>query len=143
MLFRSNDPLNDDIYYGSFFGPAFRADRISSELERLIAAGPVTAADMQALQLDTTSSIAELSIPLLVDAASRIDTDDTLAEFRGRDDLLAAIDTLSAWDRKMVRTSSEAALFRAWQGFVSRRTLSSDLSLLFLPVEQEIGRAHV
>ena len=131
-----NDPLNDDIYYGSFFGPAFRADRISSELERLIAAGPVTAADMQALQLDTTSSIAELSIPLLVDAASRIDTDDTLAEFRGRDDLLAAIDTLSAWDRKMVRTSSEAALFRAWQGFVSRRTLSSDLSLLFLPVEQ-------
>ncbi len=131
-----NDPLNDEFYYASFFSPGFRADRIASELERMIAAGPVTTADMQALQLDSYSSIAATMIPLLEAAASRIDTDDELETYRGRDDLLAAVARLSAWDRRMDRGSAEAALFRAWQGMVARRTLSSDLSLLFLPVEQ-------
>jgi penicillin amidase len=130
-----NDPLNDSFYYGSFFSPAFRADRISSELERIIAAGPATAADMMGLQMDTYSSIAAEMIPMLVDAGSRIDTDDALATYRGRTDLTDAIARLDAWDRRAVRGSADAALFRAWQGYVARRTLGSDLSLLFVPVE--------
>ncbi|MDP2305795.1 MAG: penicillin acylase family protein [Pseudomonadota bacterium] len=130
-----NDPLNDEFYYGSFFSPGFRADRISTELDRVIAAGPATAADMMALQLDTYSTIAAILVPLLEAAASRIDADPELQTFRGRDDLLAAVSRLSAWDRRMVRSSEEAALFRAWQGFASRRTLGSDLSLLYQPVE--------
>lgn len=131
-----NDPTNDEFYYGSFYSPSFRADRISSELERIIGAGPATAEDMMALQLDTYSSLAASMVPLLEAAVAAIDTDEDLADFRGRDDLVAAAARLSAWDRRMVRTSEEAALFRTWQGFVAKRTLSSDLSLLFLPVEQ-------
>jgi penicillin amidase len=130
-----NDPLNDEFYYGSFFSPGFRADRISNELERIIGAAPATAADMMALQLDSYSTMAAILVPLLEVAASRIDTDETLESFRGRDDLLAAVSRLAAWDRRMVRASEEAALFRAWQGFASKRTLGGDLSLLYLPVE--------
>lgn len=130
-----NDPLNDEFYYGSFYMPGFRADRIANELERAIGAGPVTSADMMALQLDTYSTIAAILVPLLESAASRIDTDPGLEEFRGRDDLLAAVSRLAAWDRRMVRASEEAALFRAWQGFASKRTLGGQLSLLYQPVE--------
>ncbi len=130
-----NDPLNDTFYYGSFFSPGFRAERISTELERVLAAGPATSADMMALQLDTHSSLAATLVPFLTDAAARIDTDEALASFRGRDDLLDAVARLSTWDRRMVATSEEAALFRAWQGFASERTLGGDLSLLFQPVE--------
>jgi len=130
-----NDPLNDEFYYGSFFSPGFRAERISTELERVIAAGPATVADMQALQLDTHSGLAASLVPLLADAATRIDTDEDLAPFRGDTDLLAAIERLSAWDLRMDRGSEEAALFRAWQGFAAKRTLSGDLSVLFQPVE--------
>ncbi|MDP2317578.1 MAG: penicillin acylase family protein [Pseudomonadota bacterium] len=130
-----NDPLNDSFYYGSFFSPGFRAERISSELDRVLGAGPATAADMMALQLDTYSTLAATLVPLLETAASRMDTDEDLEDFRGRDDLVAAVARLSAWDRRMVRSSEEAALFRAWQGFASKRTLGSDLSLLFQPVE--------
>lgn len=131
-----NDPLNDEFYYASFYSPSFRAERISGELDRMIAAGPVTAADMQALQLDTFSTVADAMIPLLEAAAARIDTDDALERFRGREDILAAVDRLSGWDRRADRGSADAALFRAWQGYVSKRTLSADMSLLFTPVEE-------
>jgi penicillin amidase len=131
-----NDPLNDEFYYASFFSPSFRAERIASELDRNIAEGPVTRQDMIDLQLDNHSTLAAGLVPLLEAAAARIDTDEDLADFRGRDDLLAAVARLSAWDRQMDRTSAEAALFRAWQGYVAKRTLSGDLSILFLPVEQ-------
>lgn len=131
-----NDALNDEFYYASFFSPGFRANRIAAELERNIADGPVTAAQMTALQLDNHSTLAEGLVPLLVAAAARIDTDEDLADYRGRQDLLDAVARLDAWDRGMDRASADAALFRAWQGFVAKRTLSSDLSLLFLPVEQ-------
>lgn len=129
-----NDPLNDDVYYASWFAPSYRAERVASELERLIAAGPVTPAQMAALQMDDHSLLADGLVPLLEGAVARIDTNEDLAEWRGREDLVAAAARLSAWDRGMGRDSAEAALFRAWEGFLEKRTLS-DLSFLFDAVE--------
>lgn len=131
-----NDPLNDERYYASFFAPSFRADRIHAELDRLVAEGPVTAEQMMTLQLDSYSSLAAGLVPHLDAAVARIDTDEDLAEYRGRADLVEAAARLSAWDRHMDRDSEEAALFRAWEGYVAKRTLASDLSILFGSVEE-------
>lgn len=131
-----NDPLNDTFYYSSFFAPSYRADRIHSELTRLSAEGPLTAEQMRTLQLDSYSSLAAGLVPKLTDAVSRIDTSEDLADFRERADLLAAAERLAAWDFVMSRDSEEAALFRAWEGYVSRKTLRSDLTILFDAVEE-------
>ena len=130
-----NDPLNDAFYYGSYYAPAYRADRIASQLDAMISAGPVTVAQMTNLQMDARSLIAEALVPLFVDAASRIDTDKALAAFRERPDLVAAVERLDAWDRVMDRDSAEAAIFRAFSGYLGRRAFSGELSVLFDAVE--------
>jgi penicillin amidase len=129
------DPTNDSFYYGGFYDPGFRGQRAHDELLRLTAGGGLTWEDMAALQLDTTSPVAERMIPILEDAWAAVGTDDTLETFEGREDLAAAVATLSAWDRRMVRTSSEAALFRAFEAFLGDRTYASALGLLFEPIE--------
>lgn len=132
---RDNDPNNDEFYYGAFYAPGFRASRIDHELARYVAEGPVTVSQMQALQVDIHSNIAEHLLPFLVDAAAHIEDDESLAEFRGDSSLTDAVARLSAWDQRATRDSEEQALFRAFQSLAAKQVLEDDLSILFDAVE--------
>jgi penicillin amidase len=130
-----NDPLNDAFYYASWYSPAFRADRISEQLGAMIAEGSVTVDQMTALQMDVHSSVADGLVPVAIDAWSRVETDESLAEFRDRADLADAVALLAAWDGDMDADSEAAALFRAYSAELASRAFSSDLSILFDAVE--------
>lgn len=126
-----NDPTNDDFYYGSFYAPGFRAQRITSRLGELIGGGPVTRDAMQSLQTEIKSTLAEEMLPLLHDAMAAVGSDPDLDAFAGRSDLVDAAARLDAWDRRMSRDSAEAALCRVFLAYLSKRTLSGPMGLLF------------
>lgn len=130
-----NDPLDDDIYYGSWFDPGFRADRISTELEARMADHKLDLDDMMAVQTDVHSPLAEVMVPRLVATAATIETDEALADWRGRDDITSAVTRLGAWNGNLDADSREAALYRTWLAFLEERILSSDLSILFEEIE--------
>lgn len=124
----------DPWYFGVLYDPSLRASRIETELTRLVARGDVTVEDMQALQDDTYSVIAEDLVPALEEVWATVDTDAMLAEYRDRDDLDGLVSALAAWDRRMERTSSEAVVFNAFSSFLARRVLEDDLTIVFEPV---------
>lgn len=128
------DPTNDDYYFGSFFDPGTRAKRVELELERLVARGDVSLEDMKALQSDTHSRLADQLLPLLLDAWSRVDTDDALADFRDRPELEALVAVLEAWDRHVERDRPGALAFEAFWAFYARAALADDMALFFNPV---------
>jgi penicillin amidase len=133
----NNDPFgftgdgridDDPWFYGAFFDPGYRASRIEAELSRLAARGQVTLEDMQHLQMDTRSTLADDLLPLLADAHSRIDTDPALEQFRGRTDLDQVVQLLSVdWDRRMARDSAGALAFNAWMHYVTAAVLEDDI----------------
>ena len=67
-----NDPLNDEFYYGSFYAPGFRAAELRDRLTELTERGDITREEMQALQLDQRSLIADGLIPHLRDAVDNL-----------------------------------------------------------------------
>jgi penicillin amidase len=122
------DPTNDGWYYGALFDPGYRAQRIHSELERLTKRGHVGLADMQALQTDDTSLMSDDFVELLSGAWSHVDTDDGLAEFRGRPDLALLVKLITKdWDRQMKRESPGALAFHAFAHFVTGQALEDDM----------------
>ena len=136
----NNDPFGftgdgalegDAFYFGVWFDPGTRAQRITSELERLAEAGGVTLDDFKALQLDTHSVLAELLLPALFDAADALETDAALSEYRDRGDLAPLVDRLRAWDLRMDRGSADALLFQAWVYYFARSILADELTFLF------------
>ena len=131
--FAANGRIDDDPwYFGAYFDPGWRAGRIESELYRLTEAGGMTIEDMQALQDDVHSSLADDLLPMLAEAYGRIDTDPALAEFASRPELDTLANALAGWDRDMRRDSGPALVMHAYGYFVTRRTLEDDLPLLFL-----------
>ncbi len=126
-----NDPTNDAFYYGSYFDPGYRADRVSNMLDALVARGNVSLADMVEMQADVHSSLADDLVPLLAEVVSRLDTDEALSAYAGRQDLVDAAAALSAWDRQMGVNSEEAAVFHTWQALLAERTLGGDIGVLF------------
>ena len=144
----NNDPFGfladgridgDPWYFGAFFDPGWRAARIESELQRLVDAGPLALADIQALQTDVHCSIADDLVPLVVDAWARRGDDPALAELAGRAELGTLVELLgtlvellAGWDRDMTRESPAALVMHAWSYFVARRALEDDMALLFL-----------
>ncbi|AKF03467.1 penicillin acylase family protein [Sandaracinus amylolyticus] len=142
----NNDPFGfvadgrvdtDPWYFGVLYDPGLRAARIEQELERLIARGDVTVEDMQVLQDDTHSIIADDLVPVLEEVWATVETDDALAEWRGRDDLDALVVSLAAWDRRMERTSSEAVVLNAFSYFLAQRVLADDMTIVFDAVMSE------
>lgn len=141
LVTANNDPFgfvadgridDDPWYFGAYFDPGWRAGRIESELYRLTAAGGLGIADMQALQNDVHSSLADDLLPLLAAAHGRIATDPALAEFAGRSDLDTLAGALAGWDRAERHDSGVSLVMHAYGYFVTRRTLEDDLPLLFL-----------
>lgn len=130
--FTANQRVDDDpFYYGVWFDPGTRAARIEAELTRLTGAGRVTVEQLQALQLDTHSPLADELIPPLVAAWSRRGTDPSLAMFRDDAELGALVDALSRWDRHMERDASEPVAFEAFANFLSQRVLGDELGTFF------------
>lgn len=125
----------DAFYFGVFFDPGTRAHRIESELTRLLERPePLTRADMQALQDDTHNEVADALVPALTAAWDGRAGDASLASLRDRPDLLALVERLRSWDRRMERTSSDAVVFNAYAHFLARGVLSDELSLVFEPI---------
>lgn len=131
-----NDPLNDEFYYGSFFAPGFRARRLMDVLADETAQGALGRARMHELQMDVASTLAADWVPRIAAAVAAIGKDPLLAPFVGRPELAAAAAELSAWDGRMTRSSSEAALFRVLLAFASKATLEPSLAFLFDGVDE-------
>jgi penicillin G amidase len=139
--FSGDGQLGDDPwYYGAFFDPGYRAGRIDAQLTALTARGNVTLAEMQALQNDVHSGMADDLLPLFEEAWALRATDPALAEFNDRPDLDVLHDLLTsgAWDRRMARDQPGALAFHAFVHFLAGRVLEDDLiSLLYERVLME------
>ncbi len=132
-----NDPVDDEVYYASYYAAGFRADRIHRALAGALAEGPVSADAMVALQFDAVSPAALRLVPFLEAAWSKVgeDADPPFDGWAGREDMAAAVAALAAWDGAMRRDSAEAALYRVWAAVAARELLEGDLGVLFDPVE--------
>ncbi|MFW5875223.1 MAG: penicillin acylase family protein [Myxococcota bacterium] len=130
------DITNDPWYYGSFYAPGYRAKRIHDELERLIADGPVTAAQMEELQLDVHSQLAEEWVPLANEAwaaTTEPDPDPDIAAYAGDPDIQELVEQMAAWDEKMTRDSAGALAFHVYAMFLTGQVLEDDLGSLLYP----------
>ncbi len=119
----NNDPFgftgdgtvdDDPWYYGGLFDPGYRAHRLSEELTRLTAQGGLGISDMQGLQLDVHSTLADDLLPLLSTAHDHIATDPGLASFQSQPELEALVALLLGWDGRMERSSTGALAFQAF-----------------------------
>ena len=127
----NNDPFgftadgnveNDPFYYGAFYDKGFRAHRIEQALEGLLAGGRKAArADMEALQADVHSSLADALLPHLQAAVAAIGSDPALAPYAGRADITELAARLLAWDRRFARPASEPLIFFGWAWFATQR----------------------
>ncbi|TAK26866.1 MAG: penicillin acylase family protein [Myxococcaceae bacterium] len=130
--FTANGRVDDDPwYYGAWFDPGTRAARIERELGRLTAAGGVTVAQMQRLQLDTYNTLADDIVPVLSAAMGRLGADPALAAYRGDERLAALHAQLTAWDRRMDRGAAAPVVYEAFQHFFARQVLADDLDVMF------------
>ncbi|PCC66723.1 penicillin amidase [Nannocystis exedens] len=126
------DLSNDPWYYGAFYDPGYRAGRVEQRLQELTQAGKVTVADMQSVQSDTHSLVADKMLPVLAEVYAKVATDDTLLAFRGRKDLEVLHDLLTKqWNRRMDRQESGALAFHVFAHFLVQRIFEDDLSLVF------------
>jgi len=139
----NNEPfgLNDDgdwfdgpFYFGMYFDPGTRAQRVEDELARVVARGDVTLEDMQALQDDTHSLLADDLVPALLAVWDARATDASLVGLRDRADLDALVTALRGWDRRMERGSPEAVIFNAYMYLLTRRLLADEFSAVFDPI---------
>ena len=143
----NNDPFgftfdgdvgNDPWYYGCFFAAGHRAHRLDAELERLADRGAVTLEDMQVLQTDTHSSMADMLLPPLAEAWDAVSTDEALAEFRDQEDLASLANLLlNDWNRRMDREQPGALAFHLFMLFLTEGVVGDELSVLFRIVLEE------
>lgn len=136
----NNDPFgftadgvvdDDPWYYGSLFDPGYRASRATSELERLTARGRLTPADMETLQTDVHSTLADDLLPLLSTAHDHVATDASLASFRSQPELDALVTMLHAWDRRMARDSTGALAFQGFLHELAAEVLQKPLGMAY------------
>lgn len=124
---------NDPFYYGAFFANGMRLTRIQESLEALLARPTkVTRGDMEALQRDTKSPMADVIVPKLEAAWKRVETEPALATWKGNAELGKLIARLASWDRRMDRASGDAVVALGVEWFAARDLLEPALGdLLF------------
>lgn len=129
------DVHNDPWYYGAFFDPGFRAARLEQRLTALRDRGDVSVEDMQALQLDTHSMLADQLLPVLAEVFGRVPSDAALASFRDRPELASLARLLTTdWDRSMQRDQAGALAFHAFAHFLATQIYRDDLSVTFASI---------
>lgn len=129
------DLANDPWYYGAFYDPGYRAGRITKRLADLTGEGMVTVADMQDIQTDTYSGLADQLLPVLAQIYATVPSDDALEEFRDRPELdtLAKLLTVD-WNRRMDMEEPGALAFHAFIHFLGGQVYGDDLMLTFGPI---------
>ncbi|MCS6800229.1 MAG: penicillin acylase family protein, partial [Myxococcota bacterium] len=147
----NNDPFGfthdgaldgDPWYYGAIFDPGYRAHRLHEELERLVARGAVSPEDLERVQIDARSPLADVLVPRLREAHGRLATDPALADLRDAAGLDALVGLLGEWDRAMVPGSAGAVAFRAFAFRLITGVLGDELGPL-LDAALEIGNASI
>ncbi len=126
--------VGDPLYFGVFFDPGTRAQRIENEIARYVTRGNVTRDDMVALQDDTYLLLTENFLPPLFAAWDGRATDTSIAAFAGRADLAALVEGLRVWDHRMERGSADAVVFNAFMFELAREVLADDMGPLFDPI---------
>lgn len=117
---------NDDFYYGAFFANGARNKRIDESIRGLIAGGnKITRDDMEALQQDVKSVLAEHLVPKLTEAVAAIPTDPTLSAYVGRADLESLAATLGAWDLRFVRSEKAPVIYLGLEWFACKRAFEA------------------
>lgn len=136
----NNDPFgftadgdfgDDPWYFGSFFAPGFRAKRIEEELGRLTAEGGLDLEDMQTLQMDLHSTLADDLLPRLDAAWDQAEDSPDLAAFADSADLQRVVEALQAWDREMARDSQGALVFQAFLLQLAEEVIGDDIPLAY------------
>lgn len=124
---------NDPYYYGAFFANGMRLTGIQSALEKLLSTGvKLTRADMEKLQADTKSAVADTLVPRLVEAWKKAATDPALAAWKDDAELGALVTRLEAWDRRMAKDSGDAVVALGVEWFAAKAILRPGLGdLLF------------
>lgn len=131
-----NNPYNDEFYYAAFYSPGMRAGWIMDRLREQVADGVITPEMTWELQNDPSSVALDLLRPSLEATRERLDDgDDALAAFADDEALRDALDRLIAFDGRLVRASSDAALYRIWMAWLQKTILEDDLSLLFTAID--------
>ncbi len=134
------DLSNDPWYYGAFYDPGYRAARIEKRILELTGEGKVTVADMQGVQTDTHSGLADQLLPVLAEVYAKVPSDDALLEFRDRPELDTLIKLLTVdWDRDMAQTEAGALVFHAFMHFLAAEVYVDDLPLTFEPIFEAAG----
>ena len=125
------DPSNDPWYYGAYFSPGWRAARVSALVGEVVERGDVELDDMKAIQLDLHSNLADDLLPALEAAHTALPEDESLVDFREREDLEVLVQILLGWDREMATDSQGALLFHAFAHFLTKRTFADDFSIVY------------
>lgn len=145
----NNDPFgftadgdlgNDPWYYGAFYDPGYRAARIDKQLQALTKQGGLKVSDMQTLQTDTYSGLADQLLPVLAGVYASVPSDDALAQFRDRPDLdtLAKLLTVD-WNRRMDQEEAGALAFHGFMHFLAAEVYVDDLGFTFDPIFKAAG----
>jgi penicillin amidase len=125
------DLTTNPYYFGAFFDPGTRAQRIDDELTRLTERGDVSASEMATLQDDSVSLLAEDLVPALLAAWDARATDADLAPYRTRTDLASIVEQLRSWDRRMEREASAPVPFNAYAFFLTRAIFADEFGPVF------------
>jgi penicillin amidase len=133
------DVEDDPFYYGAFFANGMRLAAIQDHLDTLLAKGAkVTRADMESLQRDQRSVMADAVIPKLVEAWKHAETDPALAKWKGDEELSALVTRLDAWDRQMRRDSGDALVALGVEWFAAKSVTERGLGkLLFEAIAEK------
>lgn len=128
---QDGDPANDPWYYGAYFSPGWRAARVTELVTQTVERGDVELEDLRAIQLDLHSNLADDLLPLLATARANLDQDESLEDFRGREDVDELAQILADWDRQMAVDSQGALIFHAWAHYLTKRAFADDFSIVY------------
>lgn len=122
--------VNYPYYVGAFFDKGYRARRIT---DRILAAAPMTFAEMQSIQADVHSLPGERIAPILTAAARK---HPELLSARAA----AALEFVEKWDYKTAVDSIGSSIFHKWLKHVVRNIFNDD----FPPeIAGELGRTEL
>ena len=134
------DVHNDPWYYGAFYDPGYRAGRIEKRILELTGEGKIDVPDMQALQTDTYSGLADQLLPEVAAVYATVPSDDALDAFRDRPELDTLVKLLTIdWNRRMDQEEPGALAFHAFEHFLAAEVYADDLQLTFEPIFQAAG----
>ena len=129
------DVENDPWYYGAFYDPGYRAARIEAQIKEMSGKGKLGVVDMQTIQTDTYSGVADQLLPVLAEAYAQVPTDDDLAPYRDRPDLDTLIKLMTVeWSRSMQQEEAGALAFHVFAHYLATQIYQDDLILAFGPV---------